>query len=214
MTKRVVVLFYCLLFSEFALSGKGLVCVDYRGLQVAEVPSNMIGDIAMASNAANGQPIILFNPIFTNSVSRQTEAFFFAHECAHHALAHTIRNIPFSREQEADCWAIAALYNNGIFSDHDVNVVQQELSILGKGDWTHLPGPMRAINLKGCLNSSNDSEYGDVEEVDTYALWEKCFDKCTNKSSRCYDRCESDSCYERCDSTEERCTKRCDRKHE
>jgi hypothetical protein len=63
------------------------------------MPVSKINDIAVASRTASGQPVIYFNAFYANTVSRQMEMFFFAHECAHHALAHAIRNIPFVSEQ-------------------------------------------------------------------------------------------------------------------
>lgn len=193
-------------FALNAIAGKGLTCFDHRNIPVNEIPDLSIQDIAMATYA-NGYPVIVYNPNVTMSISRQTEAFFFAHECAHHVLAHAMRNIPFSSEQEADCWAVNALYNNGIFSNQDVRVVQNELSMLGRGDWTHLPGPQRAINLEACLSSSSSG--GD----DTESKWEKCTEDCDGKWSRCFDRCSSDSCYSRCDSQETRCKNKCDSKY-
>jgi len=125
-------------------------CADFRGLPVASVLNGGLGDVAMASWAPNGAPVIQYNPNVLVRLSPQTRTFFYAHECAHHALAHGIRNIPFSQEQEADCWAIQTLVGRGALSLRDVQAVQNDLSF-SPGDWTHVPGPRRAFNLRACL---------------------------------------------------------------
>jgi len=126
-------------------------CVDFRGLPVASILNFNLPDVAMASWAPNGAPVIQYNPRVLAQLAPQTRVFFYAHECAHHALAHTIRNIPFQQEQEADCWAIQTLVQRGTLDPgRDVTVVQRDLSF-SSGDWTHVPGPQRQFNLRACL---------------------------------------------------------------
>ena len=126
-------------------------CSDFRGLPVASILNPALPDVAMASLAPNGAPIIQYNPNVLITLSPQTRMFFYAHECAHHALAHMARNIPFRQEQEADCWAIQTLVQRGIFTlQGDVAAVQRDLAF-SPGDWTHVPGPQRQFNLQACL---------------------------------------------------------------
>ena len=126
-------------------------CVDFRGVPVASLLNGGLNDVAMATWAPNGGPVIQYNPNVLIRLSPQTRMFFYAHECAHHALAHGIRNIPFSQEPEADCWAIRNLVGRGALNVvRDVAAVQGDLSF-SPGDWTHVPGPRRAINLRACL---------------------------------------------------------------
>lgn len=126
-------------------------CVDFRGIPVASVLNPALRDVAMASWAGNGAPIIQYNPGVLAQMAPQTRMFFYAHECAHHALAHGVRNIPLQQEQEADCWAIRTLVGRGILNaGSDVQAVQLDLSF-SPGDWTHVPGPQRQFNLRACL---------------------------------------------------------------
>lgn len=129
-------------------------CVDLLGRPVASIPA-AIDDIAKASLAPNGRPVIYYNPQVLSAVAPQTRVFFYMHECGHHALGHAVVSIPFTREQQADCFAIVQLVSNGVFDDYDVRVVQRELARFGIADWTHLPGPRRAINLRACLASAS-----------------------------------------------------------
>jgi hypothetical protein len=126
-------------------------CADFRGVPVASVLNPGLADVAAASWAPNGAPLIQYNPNVLVRLAPQTRTFFYAHECAHHALAHGVRNIPFQQEQEADCWAIQTLVARGILDrDRDVALIQSDLS-LSSGDWTHVAGPQRAFNLAACL---------------------------------------------------------------
>lgn len=125
-------------------------CYIGNGVPVASVAAN-VPDIAMAT-IWNSQPVIFYNPQVSSVVSPPTRVFFYFHECAHHVLGHTIgMGFPLMAEQQADCWAIVTLVQSGRFGPAEVQMVQNELALHGRGDWTHLPGPQRAINLQACL---------------------------------------------------------------
>ena len=80
------------------------------------------------------------------------QQFFYYHECAHHVLGHTIgAGHPMTNEQAADCWAVRELVGRGIFGPGEVQRTQAWIHTASPGDWTHLPGPHRAINLNLCL---------------------------------------------------------------
>lgn len=125
-------------------------CVDFRGAPVASISRAGLGDVAMATHAPDGSPIILYDPDVLAWLSPQTRLFFYGHECGHHALAHAVRGIPLSAEQEADCFGIRELFRRRLLGAADLPFIQRDLSQAG-GDWTHLPGPQRAINLRRCL---------------------------------------------------------------
>src|SRR5688572_5140707 len=95
-------------------------CVDYRGIAVASVRNDGINDVAIARSAPNGAPIIEYNVQVLAKLQPQTRLFFYAHECAHHALAHGVRGHPLTREQEADCWAVRTLTERGDLDDDDM----------------------------------------------------------------------------------------------
>lgn len=135
--------------SQVAFEG----CVDFRGLPVASIADGRVPDIAMATYAPNGAPIIVYNPGVLAWVSPPTRVFFYAHECGHHVLGHGVQGHPLVREQEADCWAVQQLVGSGQFGNPEINAVQWDISRFGRGDWSHLPGPIRAINLGACLGA-------------------------------------------------------------
>ncbi|HKC23744.1 MAG TPA: hypothetical protein VKF32_03330 [Thermoanaerobaculia bacterium] len=129
-------------------------CTDMRGLPVASVLDPSINDIAMAMLAPNGAPIIRYNPRVVAMSSPETRLFFYAHECGHHALGHTLGTThPLLMEQNADCWAARTLTERGLLDERGLAVVQNDIARFSPGDWTHLPGPQRAVNLGRCLRS-------------------------------------------------------------
>jgi hypothetical protein len=130
-------------------------CTDFRGIAVASVPDTSVPDIAMATYAPNGAPIIVYNPNVLNWVSPATRLFFYAHECAHHVLGHVMFSRPFVQEQQADCWGIRILVKRGRLNNQDMDMIQRDLNRFATGDWTHLPGPIRSINLFSCLAMGN-----------------------------------------------------------
>jgi hypothetical protein len=181
-------------------------CVDFRGLPVASVMNGLVQDVAMATYAQNGAPIIVYNPYVVSWMSPPTRLFFYAHECAHHVLAHGVRGHPLTREQEADCWSIQQLVANSLLSDSDLTTIQQDIAQFGQGDWSHLPGPVRAINLRACLGGltqgAEDSDSGDA-----------CYDRCQATEDRCTSQCPDgsawESCYDRCQRRFDSCTNQC-----
>lgn len=126
-------------------------CVDYRGLPVASIMWPGLGDVAKAAYDAQGNPIIYYDPNVLMWLSPATRLFFYTHECGHHALGHLTRWNQAGIEQEADCWAINTLVNDGLIDEDDVRTIQSDIWRFGRADWSHLPGPQRAINLRRCL---------------------------------------------------------------
>jgi hypothetical protein len=124
-------------------------CLDALGTPVASVNSPWINDVAMAGIEA-GAPIIRYNTTVLALLHPTTRLFFYGHECGHHALGHALGTLTLNREQEADCYGIVTLVEEGLLDDDDVPKIQADLS-RSPGNWDHLPGPYRAINLRRCL---------------------------------------------------------------
>ncbi len=131
-------------------------CRDVRGIPVVSTPGP-INDVAVARLGPRGEPVIIYNPNVLRWMAPQTRLFWYAHECAHHALGHAFGAAhPLEVEQQADCWGIRTLMERGTLSQRDLPIIQRDIS-RSTGDWTHLPGPRRALNLSACLESSRRS---------------------------------------------------------
>jgi hypothetical protein len=121
------------------------------GRPVPSIPDPSIPDIAMAGISPAYGPVILYNPAIVSRARPATQTFFYYHECAHHALGHTLGFAhPQASEQQADCWAVRELVGRRMFSVVELRVVQDEVAT-SPGDRTHLAGPARAANLYACL---------------------------------------------------------------
>lgn len=142
--------------------GQGLTCIDALGTPVP-IMNARINDIGQATVYA-GRPVILFNGTWARALPPNVATFFLYHECGHHALGHIVGqgSFPMANEQAADCWAARTLVESGQFDEGDIADVQNAIARFGRGDWSHLPGPMRAMNLPRCLASNvrdtDDSE--------------------------------------------------------
>jgi hypothetical protein len=137
--------------------GQSISCADAFGNPVPVINAP-IPDIGQATIYA-GRPVILFNPLYARGLPTDVVTFFLYHECGHHALGHTLgAGFPLTNEQAADCWAARTLVGSGQFDEDDIRTVQAAIAQFGRADWTHLPGPMRAMNLPRCLASSQSRE--------------------------------------------------------
>lgn len=125
-------------------------CIDFRGIPVVSVVSN-VNNVAIAALAPDGAPVIYYNPRVLSYFHPVTRQFWYMHECAHHALAHTMNSAhPFVREKQADCWAINTMKQLGQLNPQTMAIIQQDISQLPGDGWVYLPGPQRAISFYTC----------------------------------------------------------------
>ena len=177
-------------------------CVAPSGTPVISIPGNNIPDIAMAKILADGRPAIIYNPSVLPWVSAQTRIFFYAHECAHHVLGHTLGALTHNAEQKADCWAIRMLSDNQLVNDTDISAIQLDITRFGRGDWQHVPGPIRAINLRSCLSESNGESEDSNSVQPCKTDYDECRENTTNiescvlrKIESCMDDCQNNYGY-------------------
>jgi len=132
-------------------------CTDVRGIPVATVLEPYLGDIAQATLAPNGAPIIRYNPRSLLPIATPIVlTWFYLHECAHQAtgqvLALITGQVPYTSdiEVQADCWATRVLVQRA--GRQAILPVQQYLAVLNNpGDFTHPPSAQRAAYLPRCL---------------------------------------------------------------
>jgi hypothetical protein len=141
---------FVIIFVTFNVSAEPLPCRSFNGTPVPYIANPSLNNVGVAHTTYNGQPIIQINPNVVGQLPEYVRQFWYAHECAHHAL-HPMQNSEIS----ADCYAIKALRNLGI-----INHPQQIVSLLtyistmpGNIQTGHLPGPARAQNINNCFNT-------------------------------------------------------------
>jgi hypothetical protein len=127
-------------------------CVDSKGVAVMWRQSTKIQDMAQASFDKKKRPIVEYNPQRFKYLSEVSKQFFYAHECAHHVLGHLYAAVQgVDKEQQADCWAVLTLKENGTLGDDGLEFIQQDLGKVARSDPNHSAGVRRAGNLKWCL---------------------------------------------------------------
>jgi hypothetical protein len=143
-----------------AALGQAISCVDALGTPVAVINAPRLSDIGQAS-VYGGRPVIFFNEALAQRLPPNVVTFFLYHECGHQALGHVLgAGFALTNEQAADCWAARTLVSQGQFDEDDIRTVQAAIAQFGRADWTHLPGPMRAMNLQACLGSADSRSSG------------------------------------------------------
>lgn len=121
-------------------------CTSYYDEPVAIFLNYQLNNVGVATRQFNGAPVIVFNPDVTDQYSDTVTQWWFAHECAHHALAPQ-----WNSESNADCLAVKQLAQFGIiYNQQQLNAFYQELSTLPGSPMGHLPGPIRAQNIEQC----------------------------------------------------------------
>ncbi len=127
-------------------------CVDSKGVSVRWEANPKIADAAQALFDKKKRPLIQYNPNKLRFLHDASRAFFFAHECAHHALGHLYGGVQGAdKEQQADCWAVHRLKMDDKLDDDGLEHIQQDLGTIGRIDKNHTAGVRRASNLKWCL---------------------------------------------------------------
>jgi hypothetical protein len=136
---------------QHVIAGVPVYCSDFRGFPVFLISNPNLQDVGMATLGPSGEPVMILNPIIMNSLAPELQLFWYAHECAHHALGHVANRTPFN-EAEADCWAVVTGRDQGWFPPQ---AFQGLISILGNNPgsaWGHLPGPKRIRNMMRCYS--------------------------------------------------------------
>ncbi|MDP3511672.1 MAG: hypothetical protein Q8S20_02890 [Sulfuritalea sp.] len=125
-----------------------LPCSSFTGIPVPYIPNPALNNVGVAHTMQNGQPVIVMNPNVVGPLPEFVRQFWYAHECAHHAL-HPMHN----SEMNADCYAIKAIRNIGLISNpQQVGFLLNYISTLPGNIMTgHLPGPARAQNMYACF---------------------------------------------------------------
>jgi hypothetical protein len=133
-------------FYEVTVRGVPMYCQSYFGEPVAVYLNYQLNNVGVATRQMNGFPVIVINPNVTNWYSDLVTQWWFAHECAHHALPPEMNS-----ESNADCFAVRELRRVGLlFTPAQLNAFVYELADLPGSPMGHLPGPMRAQNIASC----------------------------------------------------------------
>ena len=139
--------------SQTIIAGVPVYCNDAYGIPVMTKPAPYLNDVGMARIEGNGLRVIYLNPVILGQLPPFIQLFWYAHECAHHALGHTYGFNQLYREVEADCWAVRLGRNQGWLTPGQLNAMHDYFVTNPGSPWGHLPGPQRLQNFKNCYAS-------------------------------------------------------------
>lgn len=156
---RVILITAVFIHSGFLNSpaqGKIFQCVNSNGNPVRVVEVKELKTMSRAAlDSADNSPVVLKNSKILSWIKEETRLYFFAHECAHHALGHTIsERHNMDLEIEADCWAATKLVQEKILDAEQIRLVQREINAFGVIEWRIAPGPFRQIEIMECVESN------------------------------------------------------------
>lgn len=137
-------------FWSVNVRGLQMNCTSNAGEAVAIAIDPTLNNVGIANRMMNGLPIIVFNPNVVGRFSNIVAQWWFAHECAHHALPGYLNS-----ETNADCFAVRQLRDFGILRNaYQLQRLAMELSTLpGSPATGHLPGPLRSRRVVDCSMS-------------------------------------------------------------
>lgn len=131
---------------EVNVRGISMGCNTFNGEPVAIFLDERLNNVGVAHRMTNGQPVIVINPRVTRQHSDIVAAWWFMHECAHHALPPA-----YNSEVNADCYGVRQMVQMGLISHpRQLEAFVYELSHLPGSPMGHLPGPVRAQNIINC----------------------------------------------------------------
>lgn len=132
------------------IAGRAVQCMSAIGQPVAFIPNPMLNDIGRSRPGM--PPTIELNPVILSRLPPPQQLFWWGHECAHHALGHTIGLLDITSESQADCWAIQKGKEAGILSRRDVEAFMPYFLGNPGTMWGHLPGPVRVNAFLACFD--------------------------------------------------------------
>lgn len=130
-------------------------CNDAEGKPVRVVEMKDTKFLSTAARDSSDQSrVVLQNNTILSWIKNETRLFFLAHECAHHALGHSIApTYDMALEIEADCWASRKLVEDGLLDEEQVRLIQRDLYTFDVAEWRIAPGPFRQIDIAACVEA-------------------------------------------------------------
>lgn len=183
-------------------------CTDANGRTVAAEIDYTQPKLVRTSIDA-GQPTIRYNPALLPGLTPAARQFFYAHECARHALGDaTQADPPLARIRQADCVGLAALLASGLLTRGDIAGLQDQL-VFSNDEWERLPGPPRGFALTAC-------RVGGVLKLPAPAApsarqtdWNACIRSCADRLWTCQKGCRGDACDNVCPENHRQCEAAC-----
>ena len=187
-------------------------CVDARGHAVASALDDLLPTVALASIEGDRRSV-RYNPAALPRLTSRARFFFYAHECAQHALDFPVSALrTLDRARQADCWALATLQRAGVLEGgkQAVQALESELDF-SPVEWRSLPGPPRRFDLAACSTRGVLRLPSGAPPSDAQVSADRCVQNCGDRLWQCQTRCRDAACRGGCESAYDRCQAGCGR---
>lgn len=184
-------------------------CTDVTGHTVVAEADDSVPILVTTTYQAR-QPTIRYNPALLPNLPATARQFFYAYECARHALGDAGKAPqPLARVRQADCVGLNTLLKSGLLVREQVAALQESLNFTA-AEWTLLPGPPRSFNLAACRTSTGalrlpTESQPSVRQTELNA----CLRACADRLWRCQNACRGNACEQDCLTTHQQCEAPC-----
>jgi hypothetical protein len=183
-------------------------CSDTAGRSVAVVPDENLPKLVASDHEAQA-PTIRYNPNQLPRLKPATRLFFFAHECARHAMGDADKpSLSVARAREADCLGLATLLDSGLLKRENLAELQADLSF-SESEWMLLPGLPRSFDLAACSVPGVLRLPPATLPSDRQSAWNGCVRACADRLWNCQKKCRGQDCAAACLETHGQCESAC-----
>jgi hypothetical protein len=182
-------------------------CTDAGGRVVAAEVDYGQPTLVRTTYAA-GQPTIHYNPGVLPRLTSAARLFFYAHECARHALGAAGKPLSVTRAQQADCVGLSTMLAADLMTRDQVSDLQGQLSF-SENEWEVLPGPARSINLAACRSSGALRLPSPEMPSALQSNWNACARACGDRLWSCQKHCRGAACEAACLDSHRQCEAAC-----
>jgi len=183
-------------------------CTDAAGRTIT-VEAERDQAALIQSIDSQGTPVIRYNPAALPRLSPEARLFFFAHECARHALKTTgVATLNITQARQADCLGLHTLISAGLLQREALADLQQQM-VFTDAEWSLLPGPPRTIDVTNCPTRGNVLRLPlatppAARQID----WNACVNSCADRLWHCQKGCRGAACGN-CPATHAQCHATC-----
>jgi hypothetical protein len=183
-------------------------CSDTAGRSVAVIADETLPKLVASGNDTE-VPAIRYNPSLLPRLKPATRLFFFAHECARHAMGDAAKPaLSVARARQADCLGLTTLLASGLLKRAEMADLQADLSF-SEAEWALLPGLPRSFDLAGCSVPGVVVLPPATLPSEKQAAWNACVRACADRLWTCQKKCRGRDCVAPCLDTHGQCQAAC-----
>ena len=183
-------------------------CSDTAGHTVAVIADDSLPTL-VGSTVDAGQATIRYNSTLLPRLLPQTRLFFFAHECARHAMGEATKaSHSVARSREADCLGLATLLEARLITREQLPAIQADLDF-SESEWALLPGLPRSFDLAACPVQGVVRLPRQMLPVEVRTPWNACVRGCADRLWQCQKKCRGESCNDACMDSHRQCEGTC-----